>query len=43
MPDIDPVLKHHSITANHKDWEEKGFIVTFKIDPGKINQVPRKS
>ena len=43
MPDIDPVLKFHSTTGNHKDWECKGFVVTFKIDPNKINQVPRKS
>jgi len=43
MPDIDPILYNHSITASHKSWIEKGFIVTFEIDPSKINQVPRKS
>ena len=33
LPDIDPILSMHSITANHKDWEDKGFVITFKIDP----------
>ena len=43
MPDIGPALAKHSITASHKSWKEKGFIVTFEINPSKINQVTRKS
>ena len=43
MPEIDPIIKPHSITPSHKDKNGKGFIVTFKIDPNKISQVPRKS
>ena len=42
MPDIDPTLNGNSITPNFRDKNDKGFIVTFQIDPEKINEVPRK-